>query len=103
MTSFLISALARKFSLANPAMFRQAHPHSWIVWEPAGVEAAGGDREHRRDPGADADAGAGAGAGRGAGDGADAQRGREGQVAIGRGTSCDVEINDATLSNVTWS
>lgn len=94
MTSYLLSSLANKYRGRWPVLLTE-HPHCWLVWEP-GVwrppPKQGGTMTaiHLQTPspvGGEALA-----------LGLQPRPSNPGQVTVGRAASCDMEINDATLS-----
>jgi pSer/pThr/pTyr-binding forkhead associated (FHA) protein len=96
MTSFLISALARKFRGRADA-FLAAHSNCWLVWEPGAWKppAKGGGTltgiAIQTPPPS---------AGEALALGLVSRADRPGQITVGRASSCDLEINDATLSQL---
>ena len=95
MTSFLLSALARKYRGATLDAFRAVHGHGWLVWEPGVWKPPtkdGGTLTAMRMPTPAPTAGEAL---------ALALQPRvpgAGQVTVGRASTSDIEINDATLS-----
>jgi hypothetical protein len=94
MTSFLISALARKYQ-GKQSEFLSAQPCCWLVWEPgvwrppakAGHTLTGFDIKTPPAAGGEALALA-----------LHCSPSRPGQITVGRAPTSDIEINDATLS-----
>ena len=99
MTSLLLSVLARAYRTKTLEEFSTAMPHYWLVWEPGvwkpptkfgatlpsiplgplpSQPSAGEALALALAPRAD----------------------RPGQITLGRAASCDIEINDATLSQL---
>jgi hypothetical protein len=97
MTSVLISALARMHRGADYRHFALAHHHCWIVWEPGAWKPPTKSGETvtsvqlATPPPANGEALALA---------LTVRPGRPAQLTLGRSTTSDIEINDATLSQV---
>jgi len=97
MTSFLMSALARMYRGAGFTVFSNAHPNSWIIWEPGAWKPPAKDAPTLSamrlptppPPSGEALALA-----------LTVRTGRPPQLTLGRAPTCDIEINDATLSQV---
>lgn len=98
MTSFLLSALARMHQAGDLTTFSAAHPHCWIVWEPGiwkppakgAAETALAIRVPTPPPPT----------GEALALALSVRPGKPGQVTVGRAPTCDIEINDATLSQL---
>lgn len=97
MTSFLLSALSRMYRGAGFAAFSNAHPNCWIIWEPGAWKPPAKDSPTLTairlptppPPAGEALALALA-----------VRPGKPPQLTLGRSPTCDIEINDATLSQV---
>ena len=96
MRSYLLSVLATRHRAHDVDIFQTANPWDWVVWEPGPWKPAAQDTLTSR-PVATAPAPKGTEAlalALVARDGANAQ------VTLGRGQSCDLVINDGTLSSL---
>ena len=97
MTSFLLSALSRMYRGAGYTVFSNAHPNCWIIWEPGAWKPPAKDSPTlaaARVPTPPPPAGEALAL-------ALAVRpGKAPQLTLGRAPTCDIEINDATLSQV---
>jgi hypothetical protein len=95
--SLLLSALVRKFRGAGCEALRQGHPHDWLVWEPGAWKPPAKDGSTLaviRIPTPSPSQGEALAI-------ALVPRGPRGaQLTVGRGSANDIEINDATLSQL---
>ena len=97
MISFMMSALSRMYQGAGFTAFSNAHPHCWVVWEPGVWKPPAKDAHTLTSlhvptpPPAAGEALALALA---------VRPGKPPQLILGRAPSCNIEINDATLSQV---
>ncbi|MGC4122509.1 MAG: FHA domain-containing protein [Myxococcales bacterium] len=97
MTSLLLSVLARMHRAQTASEFAAARPNCWLVWEPGVWKPPTKDGETLATlsvptpPPAVGEALALA---------LSARSGQPGQITLGRAASCDIEINDATLSQL---
>jgi hypothetical protein len=90
MKSYLLSALRQTFSEEEFRAFARSKGHHWLLWEPGGWTRK--DAESAVPPGADAPMSAEALVL------VLAHKSHEDQVTLGRSASCDLTINDGTLS-----
>lgn len=95
MTSFLTSALSRRFRGRQQEFFA-AYPCCWLVWEPGVWKPPHKDGSTLA--GIPIQTPAPSGVGEALALALIASAARPGQVTVGRGACCDLEINDATLS-----
>ena len=96
MTSALVSVLSKMFANATLEEFAAANPHSWILWEPGAWKPPSGNTTMvavnvPKDIRIGGEALALALVPR---------SGKGSQVAVGRSPTGDIEVNDATLSQV---
>jgi hypothetical protein len=98
MKSYLLSAFARSHGHLDDEAFRLSEPHSWLVWE-AGPWKPGGARTLTTLPSPAAPVPVSPAPGVEALAYALAPTdGARGQVTLGRNSSCDIVINDGTVS-----
>lgn len=106
MKSYLISALAHRFSSAELDAFIKVHAHDWLLWEPGAWKPPGpttlvaNDKPPTSNP---ANPASGTPAPNRAGEAlalALELKKDGGQLTLGRGNECDAVINDGTLSQL---
>jgi hypothetical protein len=97
MTSFLLSALRRMYRGAGFSVFSAAHANCWIVWEPGAwkpPEKGGETLSAARLPTPPPPSGEALALA------LTVRPGKPPQLTLGRAPTCDIEINDATLSQL---
>jgi len=97
MTSLLLSVLARMHRTKTPKEFAAVHPNCWLVWEPGVWKPPSKNGETLATVSVPTPPPA---AGEALALALTPRTGQPGQVTLGRGASCDIEINDATLSQL---
>lgn len=97
MTSLLLSVLARMHRDSGAEAFAAAHPHCWIVWEPGAWKPPPKTGETMIAATGPTPPPA---AGEALALGLQVRAGKAPQLTLGRDATCDLEINDATLSHV---
>lgn len=94
MKGFLVSQLVRQYSFTDLESFRAEHPHEWLVWEPGSWRPPSDDKSTIYIP---LPVGA-FGKGRSEPLAYELVPPVEGALTLGRGATCDISINDGTLS-----
>ncbi len=97
MPSVLVSALSQQFKLVDIGAFRTAYPYDWLVWEPGPWKPVGTATVMAPTPVALA---AATGQGGAVAFTMTARDGSTAQVTLGRAVSCDLVLNDGTLSSL---
>jgi hypothetical protein len=97
MTSLLLSVLSRMHRASSAQEFGAAHPYCWIVWETGVWKPPAKGGQTLATIGAPTPPPA---AGEALALALNSRAGRPGQITLGRAASCDIEINDATLSQL---
>ena len=101
MSSLLLSALAKKFGNADLAAFSALHKGCWIVWEPGSWKPPTGRSVTSLIPMANVPMAAQAAKGGEAlAFNLQPRNAAMAEVTLGRNDTCDLVINDATLSGV---
>lgn len=98
MKSFLLSDLGRRYGPQPLSRLQEQHPHAWLVWEP-GAWTVPRDRSKTTLARASGPEEASARGGEALALALELGPGRS-QVSFGRAETCDLFLNDATLSNL---